>query len=495
MRPFSFTVTLVDPVTDERFPATDDIAVELIPSGLRGHRTDPGPVPLTLDRRSGVFTLPDPSLRPGLGFRCAVHFRKSNFSKAKRRLLALHEVEPTDLPVYCPSRFPVWETRGSARILSDGLRGWHPFRGAAPPDRPLNLEIPLRELFIVGHRGAPMTLPENTIASFERALDLGANGLELDLCLTKDRRLVVFHDPEPIRYPGAIDRTLFEDLPYPLISPLFDITGREVVLKEWRDAGWVPLPPRPLAFQNEFHILAMTLAQVRCAYHYEAVDGKEYPIPTLEEFLEFAGAHLDCLRFVFFDMKNPSSIDRRKIALQTGEILGSVLQRYPRLPPHLVVCNEKPGLLRRLRHGVRAAGESRCAFAYDASGGLEAVVGMDRRELIRLPWWLRRILGRILPWSYDPLEVARRMKNTVVSVGNRMRPAHLRELRSVVHDRDSNPGSPVEYVIHWTLNDEGQFSESIDAGVNGILTDRPDALTAYLSSRNIGLRPPENGAR
>ncbi|MBI3586576.1 MAG: hypothetical protein HY088_05560 [Ignavibacteriales bacterium] len=45
-------------------------------------------------------------------------------------------------------------------------------------DEPIVLEIPLRELFIIGHRGAPHHFPENTIASFKKALDLGANGLE-----------------------------------------------------------------------------------------------------------------------------------------------------------------------------------------------------------------------------------------------------------------------------------------------------------------------------
>ncbi len=490
MKPLSLTVTLVDPVNDERFPVTDDIAVYLVPA--LAYRTPPGPVPLTLDRASGVFSLSDPSVRAGLGSRLQVRFRKQNFSKTKRRLLSPAEVGPQDLPVYCPVRFPVWETRGAAHAAPLPL-GWHPFRPALSPERPLNLEIPIRELFIIGHRGAPMAFPENTIASFERALELGANGLEVDLCLTKDRKLVVFHDPEPIRYPGAIDRTLFEQLPFPLVSPLFDITGREVVLKEWRDGAWMAQPPRPLAFENEFHVLAMTLEQMRCAYRYEAVAGTEYPIPTLGEFLDFVAGHLDRLRFIFFDMKNPESRDRRKIAVQTGEILGCSLQRYPRLPPHLVVCNENPGLLRRLRSAVRSTGEARCAFAYDAGGGLQAVVGMDRRDLIRLPWWLRRFLSRILPWSYNPLEVARRMKNTVVSVGNRMRPAHLRELQAVVRDRDFNPRSPIEHVIHWTLNEEAQFSESIDAGVNGILTDRPDALSAYLCGLDVSLRPPVDG--
>jgi glycerophosphoryl diester phosphodiesterase len=46
-----------------------------------------------------------------------------------------------------------------------------------------------------GHRGAPAELPENTLESFRRALERGANALELDVHLTADAVPVVSHDP------------------------------------------------------------------------------------------------------------------------------------------------------------------------------------------------------------------------------------------------------------------------------------------------------------
>lgn len=48
---------------------------------------------------------------------------------------------------------------------------------------------------IQGHRGARGLLPENTLASFERALLEGAQTLELDVMLTADGVAVVHHDP------------------------------------------------------------------------------------------------------------------------------------------------------------------------------------------------------------------------------------------------------------------------------------------------------------
>lgn len=47
----------------------------------------------------------------------------------------------------------------------------------------------------IGHRGAPREFPENTLAAFERALELGADAIELDVHATADGVVVVHHDP------------------------------------------------------------------------------------------------------------------------------------------------------------------------------------------------------------------------------------------------------------------------------------------------------------
>ncbi|WP_285766378.1 glycerophosphodiester phosphodiesterase family protein [Peribacillus sp. SI8-4] len=47
----------------------------------------------------------------------------------------------------------------------------------------------------IGHRGAAGYCPENTIASYEKAIELGADVLEVDIHLSKDDVLVVHHDP------------------------------------------------------------------------------------------------------------------------------------------------------------------------------------------------------------------------------------------------------------------------------------------------------------
>jgi glycerophosphoryl diester phosphodiesterase len=52
----------------------------------------------------------------------------------------------------------------------------------------------------IGHRGASGYEPENTLISFEKAIDLNVDGIELDVHLSFDGELVVIHDE-------TIDRT------------------------------------------------------------------------------------------------------------------------------------------------------------------------------------------------------------------------------------------------------------------------------------------------
>ena len=47
---------------------------------------------------------------------------------------------------------------------------------------------------IMAHRGSRINRPENTLAAFEEAVRVGADGIELDVHLSKDGQVVVIHD-------------------------------------------------------------------------------------------------------------------------------------------------------------------------------------------------------------------------------------------------------------------------------------------------------------
>jgi glycerophosphoryl diester phosphodiesterase len=53
---------------------------------------------------------------------------------------------------------------------------------------------------LIGHRGYPAWFPENTRASFEGAMQAGCDMIELDVTLSRDRKVVVIHD-------DTLDRT------------------------------------------------------------------------------------------------------------------------------------------------------------------------------------------------------------------------------------------------------------------------------------------------
>ncbi|NFV12756.1 glycerophosphodiester phosphodiesterase [Clostridium sporogenes] len=53
---------------------------------------------------------------------------------------------------------------------------------------------------ILAHRGASAYAPENTMVAFKKAIDMNADGIELDVHLSKDGRIVIIHDEK-------VDRT------------------------------------------------------------------------------------------------------------------------------------------------------------------------------------------------------------------------------------------------------------------------------------------------
>ena len=51
-----------------------------------------------------------------------------------------------------------------------------------------------QSLFVFGHRGAPEIYPENSLLAINEAIKRGADGVEFDIQLTKDKQIILFHD-------------------------------------------------------------------------------------------------------------------------------------------------------------------------------------------------------------------------------------------------------------------------------------------------------------
>jgi glycerophosphoryl diester phosphodiesterase len=141
---------------------------------------------------------------------------------------------------------------------------------------------------IVAHRGIPMEAPENTIASFQRAVELGADAIELDVRLTSDKIPVVYHYfylQENTSDSGAI----------------FDFT-----LEQLRNV------------------------KVLCKKHPAAEEGR---ISTLYEILEIFGGKIG----LEIEIKGPEP--------EAPEIIGDMLFKYKNLWNIIEVTSYEPALL------------------------------------------------------------------------------------------------------------------------------------------------------
>lgn len=145
---------------------------------------------------------------------------------------------------------------------------------------PRGLGRPNPEFLVIGHRGAPKLLAENTIDSFDVAVALGANGLETDVCLTEDGVFVLWHDRDPDSPVALARQSGAEGLAYiPLVPPIGS---------EWR---------RPVA--------ELTLDELREHYGYGNLVGRRNEravIPTLGDLFDFAAGEPE-LRTVYLDVK------------------------------------------------------------------------------------------------------------------------------------------------------------------------------------------------
>jgi len=124
-----------------------------------------------------------------------------------------------------------------------------------------------RPALVIGHRGAPSYRPEHTRASYELAIDLGADLIEPDLVVTRDGQLVARHENELSRstdvadHPGFAARRRTQEVDGEELTGWFT---EDFTLAELRTLRAVERTPgmRPLntAYDGRFGIL--TLAEV-----------------------------------------------------------------------------------------------------------------------------------------------------------------------------------------------------------------------------------------
>lgn len=117
-------------------------------------------------------------------------------------------------------------------------------------------------MYVVGHRGAAGVQPENTLAGFQYALNLGCEYVETDVHLSKDGHLVIIHDDTVDRTTNGSGRvaemTLAElraldagqGRQIPLLQEVLDVVrGKAILLCELK-GPWTPDPVVRMVLAN-----------------------------------------------------------------------------------------------------------------------------------------------------------------------------------------------------------------------------------------------------
>jgi glycerophosphoryl diester phosphodiesterase len=99
---------------------------------------------------------------------------------------------------------------------------------------------------VYAHRGANKFAPENSLAAFQKAIDMGADGIELDVRFTADEDVIVFHDRNANRMTGvraSIQRLALPEIKrlrlfhsqfgserIPVLQEVLDLAGDDVLI-------------------------------------------------------------------------------------------------------------------------------------------------------------------------------------------------------------------------------------------------------------------------
>jgi len=279
---------------------------------------------------------------------------------------------------------------------------------------------------LVGHRGARGLFPENTVEGFRAALKWGLTAFEIDVALTRDGVVVLSHDPR--------------------LNP--DITRAP-------DGFWLDGPGPSIAGSTLTELQAYDVGRIRPGSetatrfpHQAASDGAR--IPTLAEVLRLDAEARWTIEIKTFPLQpaltaRPETIAEQIAAVaDEAEATGRItVQSFDwRGPRHL----------RRRRPDLR--------YAWLTCAATSGAVWWDTPPAATWPEAVAAAGGGT--WSPDHTELTR----------SDLDAAHRLGLR----------------VVPWTVNDAADACRLAGWSVDGLITDRPDALRDALRPRSSPAR-------
>lgn len=295
-----------------------------------------------------------------------------------------------------------------------------------------------------GHRGARGLLPENTLPSFQRALEIGVTTIECDMAITRDGVVVIYHDlwlnPDITRGPDG----KFLEARGPAIA---DMTYAEL---QKYDVGRI----KP---GTEY---AKTFAEQK------PVDGTR--IPKLSELFDLVRKSGN--RTVNFDCETKISPLEPKATRPPEEFARMAIAE------------------------IRKAGMAERTMIQSFDWRTLQVVQKEAPEIRTMYLTSPRTLAGAKvgdstgpsPWlaGFDPSRYGNSVPRAVKAAGGRIWAPNQTFLTPEMRAEARSLGL---VVIPWTVNDPAMMNKLLDMNVDGIISDRPDLVREEMRKRGMRL--------
>jgi glycerophosphoryl diester phosphodiesterase len=320
----------------------------------------------------------------------------------------------------------------------------------------------VRQFSVIGHRGAAGYRPENTIASYARAIELGCDKIELDVHPSRDGVLFCHHDsvlnPECVRLQGR----------YVYSSGEFErrLSRLDSARLEQLDVG-VPRPKSKYKFKRPL-----------------LVPQEAQSIPKLKDALYFVAQASERLEVVIeIKLALSASAEAPIVKDLSSKVCEAV--RSANLVDRTIVC----GFHWETTAGVRALEPS--IRTWHSSGEAERLLNLlEQRKLrgtrVQTAAALKMLHGAgNAPWfgGYDPRRYGGSYPEAIAAAGGSgwFSRHNLLDRRSVdaAHQRGLT-------VAAWTVNEQSDINRVAGMGVDAICSDYPDRLVHINEGRERG---------
>jgi glycerophosphoryl diester phosphodiesterase len=287
----------------------------------------------------------------------------------------------------------------------------------------------------IAHRGAPFEFAENTIPAYEEALKQGANALEIDLVMTKENEVVLYHDRDPNDLISLIRQAGLEGQKY---VPYLPNLG-----SAWR----VPTEQLTLEELREFYGFALRRGGLADALTPNRRDS-DVVIPTLSEFAVWANTQ-EKLEAVLLDIKLIPG--QEGLAVVMAEKFAEAF-KDSRWRPYMLT--QYPSIYIALQEWVNQHPEAK-----------NHIITLDNEQA-----------GSLNKRSAIMARTNQKVKSLALgaTIFRRWR-SYKKELAEVL-DRSRRRDDSIYPVVSWTVDNERKLYELLQMGVDGILTNRPDRL-------------------